>query len=91
MKVVYLGLLLAPVALAGHWSACAVPGGKRDDDATTKCCNLEAGGKSNLRSGNYHFDSGYHDCRSTQAGDNALDSGSFAKCCTNEGFGSVGE
>ena len=40
MKLIYLGLLLAPVALAGHWSACK-NGSGRVDSATKDCCKME--------------------------------------------------
>ena len=41
MKLFYLGLSFAPIALAGHWSACVIPVGKRDDEATEECCKME--------------------------------------------------
>ena len=84
MKLIYLGLLLAPVALAGHWSACVVPGGNRRDDATSYCCSKQGG--------NWSLNGSYHDCRSTITADNGLDSGKFADRCSDEyNLGSVGE
>ena len=85
----YLILLIAPLALAGHCSACVVPGGKRDKDATVSCCSDQEGaGPEGLT-----YSGKYKDCRNSplSTGRNNIDSGKFASCCTDHGFGSVGE
>ena len=87
MKLLYFGLLLAPVALAGHWSACVVPGGERRDDKTKECCKSTRVAPDT--NGYWHFDSNYHDCRGDGAKSNGLDSGEFAACCSRNNLGSV--
>ena len=84
----YLILLIAPLALAGHWSACVVPGGSRNSLATSDCCQEQV--KHGFMGVDYSKE--YNDCRSYDpTKPNLVDSGAFAKCCTNHGYGSVGE
>ena len=84
----YLILLIAPLALAGHWSACVVPGGERRQVETTDCCSKSTPHYKGEDS--WSYDSGYKDWRSSVAKDNSLDSGKFAKCCGDYNLGSVG-
>ena len=87
MKLIYLGLLLAPVALAGHWSACK-NGSGRVDSATKDCCKRQPKYSSN----GIDYDTDYHDCRSHGLfTNNSVDSGAFASCCTSKNLNSEGE
>lgn len=83
----YLSLLLAPLVLAGHWSACVFPnGGGRERASTQVCCSLQEDG--------IVYSEQYNDCRAKKGlttKNNSVDSGKFASCCANDGFGSVGE
>ena len=79
MKLAYLGLLLASVVLADHWSACK-NGNGRNNDATRACCDMQS-----KNSSLFHYDEDNHVCRDQRSFmNNTVDSGSFAKCCANK-------
>lgn len=72
---------------AGHIVACTKNkdgSGPYVETPTHYCCDLTNGAVA-------AYDEGYGDCRTGVVGGNAIDSGWFAKCCDNEGYGSTGQ